>query len=88
MLEYPEDYRKGHHHEHKYYEPHPERISDKPSEIDIHTEEAGDESRWHEQQRDKSEDLHDLILIEVDDTEHCILKILETLKTEVSVVDK
>ncbi len=60
----------------------------KPSELDIHSEEAGYQSRRHEHQRHQGEDLHDLVLVEVDNTQYSILKVLEPLETEVGVVDK
>ena len=63
-------------------------MTDEPSELDIHTEEAGDQSGRHQHQRDQGEHLHDLVLVEVDDTEYGILKILQTLETEVGMIDK
>ena len=60
----------------------------KPSELHIHTEEARDESRRHEHEGDKGKHLHDLVLIEVDDTENSVLQVLKSLKAEVGVVDK
>ena len=59
-----------------------------PPELYVHTEETGDESRRHEHEGNQCEHLHDLVLIEVDDTENSILEILETLETEVGMVDK
>ena len=59
-----------------------------PAESHIHTEEACDKGRWHKHQRHKCEYLHDLVLIEVDDTEYCVLEIFKSFKTEVGVIDK
>ena len=59
-----------------------------PSELDIHTEETGYQGRRHEHKGYQSEHLHDLVLIEVDDTDHSVLKILQTLEAEIRVVDK
>ena len=63
-------------------------MTDEPSELYVHTEETGNQSRRHQHQRDQGEHLHDLVLVEVDDTEYSILKILQTLETEVGVIDK
>ena len=63
-------------------------MSDKPSELNVHSEETCDKGRRHEHEGHKGEHLHDLVLIEVNDTEDCILEVLETLKTEVGVVDE
>ena len=63
-------------------------MSYEPSELNVHTKEARDESRRHEHQRHKGKHLHDLVLIEVDDTEHSVLEILKSLETEVGVIDK
>ena len=59
-----------------------------PPELYVHTEETGDESRRHEHEGNQCEHLHDLVLIEVDDTENSILKILKTLETEVCMIDQ
>ena len=59
-----------------------------PSELDIHTEEAGYQGRRHEHEGHESEDLHDLVLVEVDDGDHGILEILQTLEAEVGMVDE
>ena len=63
-------------------------MTHEPSELDVHAEEAGNQGRRHEHEGHKGENLHDLVLVEVDDTENCILQVFQTLKTEVSVVDK
>ena len=59
-----------------------------PAELDVHSEEAGDQGRRHEHERDEGEYLHDLVLVEVDDTDHGVLEVLETLEAEVGMVDK
>ena len=59
-----------------------------PSELDVHAEEAGNQGRRHEHEGDKGEYLHDLVLVQVDDTENCVLQVFETLEAEVGVVDE
>ncbi len=59
-----------------------------PAETDVHSEKAGYEGRRHEHEGHEGEHLHDLVLVEVDDTEDGILQILQTLETEVGMVDQ
>ena len=86
-LEYPEDHQGRKNHKKQGYHPSPCSCS-YPSELDIHTKEAGNQGRRHEHQGHKGKHLHDLVLVEVDDTEHSVLQILKSLETEVGVVDK
>ena len=88
LLENPEDYGKGNDHQSHDHNPCPTRAAEETSELDIHTEEAGNQGRRHQEQGDQSEDLHDLVLVEVDDTENSVLQVLETLEAEVGMVDK
>ena len=88
LLEYPEDHGKGNHHQSHDHDPCPTRAAEETSELDIHTEEAGNQGRRHKHQRYQGKHLHDLVLIEVDDTEYSILKVLKSLETEVCVIDK
>lgn len=63
-------------------------MSHKPAELHIHSEEAGNESRRHEHQRHKGEHFHDLVLVEIDDTENSILQIFKSFKTEIGMIDE
>ena len=88
LLEDPEYDNEGQEHEGYDGHPRPCGVTDKPSELDVHSEEACNECRRHEHQRDQGEDLHDLVLVEIDDGDNRILQILKSFKTEVSVIDK
>ena len=87
-LEHPEDGDNGNHHHNEDKSPYPRRVAEEVSETDVHTEEARDQGRRHKHQGYEGEHLHNLVLVQVDDTEDCVLKVLETLKTEVGVVDE
>ena len=63
-------------------------MTDEPAELDVHSEEAGDQGRRHEHERHEGEHLHDLVLVEVDDTDHSILQILKSFETEIRMIDK
>ena len=88
LLENPEDHGKGNHHQSHDHDPGPTRTAEEASELDIHTEEAGNQGRRHQEEGDQGEDLHDLVLVEVDDTENSILEVLQTFEAEVSMVDQ
>ena len=88
FLEDPEDQGEGNEHQSKDDDPCPGRRTDEVSESYIHTEEAGDQGRRHEQEGNQCEHLHDLVLVELDDTENSVLEVLETLETKVGVVDQ
>ena len=87
LLEDAEDDDSGDRHQCKCKDPRPSRLSE-PAEPHIHSEEAGNECRRHEHQRDKGKHLHDLVLVEVDDTEDSVLKIFKSFKTEIGMVDE
>ena len=87
-LEDPEDNDDRDHHQYKDKSPHPRRAAQEITEADVHTEEAGYQGRRHEHEGHEGEHLHDLVLIEVDDTEDCVLEVLQTLEAEVGMVDK
>ena len=87
LLEHPEDDHERDDHEGQYHEPGPPGVSEEPSELHIHTEEAGYQGRRHEHQGDEGEDLHDLVLVEVDDTQNGILKIFKTFEAEIGMID-
>lgn len=57
-------------------------------EAHIHAEEAGYEGRGHEHKRDQGKDLHNLVLVQVDDTDDGILEIFETLETEIGMINQ
>ena len=86
-LEYPENDKCRSYHKQEGYNPRPTGCS-KPSELNIHTKETSDQSRWHQHEGHKGKHLHDLVLIEIDDTENSILEILESLETEVRMIDQ
>ena len=88
LLEDQEDQGKGNDHHSEDYHPGPWGGGDEVAEGDVHSEEAGDQGRRHEQKGHEGEDLHDLVLVEVDDTEDCVLEIFQTLETEVGMVDQ
>ena len=88
LLEDLEDQGEGDDHHSEDYHPGPWGGGDEVAEGDVHSEEAGDQCRWHEQKGHEGEYLHDLVLVEVDDTEDSVLEVLKTLETEVSVVDQ
>ena len=69
-FEDPEDHGKGDKHKADRYKPHPWRMTDEPAELDVHSEKAGDQGRRHEHERHEGEHLHDLVLVEVDDTDY------------------
>lgn len=54
----------------------------------IHSIETGDESRRHQEHAYEREDLHDVVLFEVDKADHGILKVLQPLEHEIDVIDK
>jgi len=87
-LEDPEDDADGDAHEDKNDEPGPVGVADEPSELDVHAEETGDEGRRHEHEGHKGEDLHDLVLVEIDDTENGVLQVFKTLEAEVGMIDQ
>ena len=86
-FEHPEDHQGRDDHEDKGEDPGPGRGAE-PPEVDVHSEEAGYQGRRHEHQGHEGEHLHDLVLVEVDDTEDCVLQIFKTLKAEVGVIDE
>ena len=61
-------------------------MADEPAELYVHAEETRYQCRRHEHQGDERKHLHDLVLIEVDDTEDCVLKIFKTFKTKVGMI--
>ena len=63
-------------------------MADEPAELYVHAEETRYQCRRHEHQGDERKHLHDLVLIEVDDTEDCVLKIFKTFKTKVGMIDQ
>ena len=63
-------------------------MSHEPSELDIHTEKARDKCRRHEHQGYQSEHFHDLVLVEVDDTDYSVLEVFKSLETEIRVIDQ
>ena len=85
FLEDPEDRKDGGEHQGKGDHPRPARRAE-PTELYVHAEEAGDQSRRHQQKGHEGEDLHDLVLVEVDDTEDCVLEIFQSLEAEVGMV--
>ena len=87
-LEHPEDDGQRNYHERKNDYPGPSGVAEEASKLHIHTEKAGYQCRRHQEKRHESKHLHDLVLIEVDDTENSVLEVLETLETEVGMVDK
>ena len=87
-LENPEDNDSRNCHQEKNDEPCPIGVSDEPTKLDVHAEEAGYQGRRHEHEGHEGEHLHDLVLVEVDDTEDCVLEIFESLETEVGMVDQ
>ena len=86
FFENPEDQDQRNQHKTKYDHPSPSRGAYEVSEGYVHTEETGYQRRRHEKKRNESKDLHDLVLVKVDDTENSILKILKAFETEVCVV--
>ena len=63
-------------------------MAEEPSELHVHSEEAGDQGRRHKHQRYKGEHLHYLVLVEVDDTENSILQVLKPFKAEIRMIDQ
>ena len=57
-------------------------------EGDVHSVETGHQGGRHQQQRHEGEDLHDVVLVEVDDAQDRVLQVFETLEGEVGVVDQ
>ncbi len=57
-------------------------------QVHVHSIEAGDQCRRHQQQGDQRKNLHDLVLLEIDKTDYGILQILKPLEAEVGMVDK
>ena len=51
---------------------------------DVHPVETRHERGRHQQQRHESEDLHDVVLVEVDDAQDRVLQVLQTLEGEVA----
>ena len=88
LLEHPEDEHEGDDHEGENHEPGPAGMTEEPAELDIHSEETGNQGRRHEQKGHEGKDLHDLVLIEVDDTQNSVLEIFKTFETEIGMIDQ
>lgn len=54
----------------------------------VHSVEARNQSRRHQKHRHKGEDLHDAVLIEIDETDNGVLEIFKSLEAEIRVVDQ
>nr|DAO23870.1 MAG TPA: hypothetical protein [Caudoviricetes sp.] len=54
----------------------------------VHAVDAGDQGRGHEDHGGHREDLDDLILLDVDEPQRGVLDVVQTLETEIGVVDE
>ena len=57
-------------------------------QMDIHTVETGHQRGRHQKQGDEGEDFHYPVLLQIDDSDHGILHILQPFEGEVDVVYK
>ena len=57
-------------------------------QVDIHAVDGGYESRRHQEEGHEGEDLHDAVLFEVDQTDYCVLEVVQTLEAEIGMVEQ
>ena len=84
--EYYQDDAEGKNHEREDNGGIPSRVGQR--QFQIHPVKPRNESRRHEKQGHQRKDLHYLVLVQIDKTDHRILEIFQTFETEIGMVDQ
>ena len=86
VTEDPPDSEDQHKHDCRDRNPRPPLVSKRQRHV--HSVETGQQGRRHQQHGHEGEDLHYVVLVQVDDTKDGILQVLEPLEREIGVIDQ